>query len=53
MPDTLAEMAKKTLKRSGKLTLDPAAYTAGFLAGYNAAEIVIIDALEKLGKVKT
>jgi hypothetical protein len=47
MPDTLADIAKKTLKKSGKLNMDPAAYTAGFLDGVKAANAAVIEALEK------
>lgn len=47
MPDTAMEQAKKALKKTGKLTFDPAAYTAGFLDGVKAAKIVVIESLEK------
>ncbi len=52
MADTLADIAKKTLKKSGKLNMDPAAYTAGFLEGVKAAKAVVIEALEKYGEEK-
>lgn len=47
MPDTVAEQAKVALKKSGKLNYDPAAYTAGYIAGIQAAREVMTKALEK------
>lgn len=47
MPDSLADMAKAALKKSGKLTFDPAAFTAGYLAGVRDAKEVVVKALEK------
>jgi hypothetical protein len=49
MPDTIQDAAKKALKKSGKLNMDPAAYTAGYLEGVKAAKAVVLEALEKYG----
>lgn len=51
MPDIAAE-AKRALKKTGKLTYDPAAYTAGYLDGVKAAKAMVIEALEKYGEEK-
>lgn len=47
MPDTIVEQARVTLKKSGKLNYDPAAYAAGYLAGVQAARETVVKALEK------
>ena len=52
MPDTVAEMARKSLKKSGKLNFDPAAYTAGYAEGIRVASQVVREALEKFVTVK-
>ena len=52
MPDAIVDAAKRALKKSGKLTLDPAAYTAGYVEGIKAAKAVVLEALEKYGEEK-
>ena len=53
MPDTVADLAKKALKKSGKLNMDPAAYAAGYVAGIQAAREVVLAAFEKYTEKET
>jgi hypothetical protein len=47
VPDNVTEMAKTALKKSGKLTYDPAAYAAGYLEGIKVAKEIVVKAFEK------
>jgi len=53
MPDNVTDMAKASLKKSGKLTYDPAAYSAGYLEGIRVAKELVLKAFEKFVEKKT
>jgi len=42
------DVAKVSLKKSGKMTYDPVAYTAGFKAGWQEAISRCLDAIHEI-----
>ena len=51
--DNVTELAKKALKRSGRLNVDPNAYALGFAEGVKAAVELVREALGKFVEKKT